>query len=85
MAVSELQEKIEQSHLSDKDKDMWVHALEVMDDEQADAILELVGEDDEELNEMTRNIKLKRVAFASGDGKLLDQILEDETHEVENS
>jgi uncharacterized LabA/DUF88 family protein len=85
MAVSDLQEKIEQSHLSDKDKDMWVHALELMDDEQADMILEAIGDDDEELNDMTRNIKLKRVALASGDGKLFEQLLDDEVHDIEHS
>lgn len=68
--------------MSQADKDMWLRTLEIMDDEQAQAVMEAVGSDPHELEEMTRNIKLKQVAFANGDLALLDQILEEETADI---
>lgn len=78
MTISRLQHFIENSALSDRDKDMWLHAMEILDDDQATAILEEVQEDPLELEALTRNLKVKQIAFASGDEKLMDQILEEE-------
>jgi 2-hydroxychromene-2-carboxylate isomerase len=83
MSISQLQQVVEDSGLSQSDKDLWLHALELMDDEQAQAIMESVGDDPEELEAFTRNLKLKQVAFASGDRALMDQILEEETEEIQ--
>lgn len=78
MGLPELQRVVEGSTLSPQDKEVWLHALELMDDEQAQVILEAVADDPTELEALTRNVKLKQVAFAHGDRALLDQILEDE-------
>lgn len=85
MGVAGLQRFIEASHLSAEDKDMWLHALEMMDDEQAQAVLESLDEGGRDLDEMTRNIKLKRIALAQGDDTLLNQILESEEDAVMNA
>jgi len=61
---------------------MWLHTMEMLDDEQAAAILEVVGEDPHELDELTRNIKLKQIAFATGDEELLGHILETEKEDL---
>ena len=82
MGVSDLQKLVDASSLPEQDKDLWLHALEVMDDEQAQAVLDAVADDPHELEALTRNVKLKQVALASGDHALLDQILEDETEDI---
>jgi hypothetical protein len=78
MSVSQLQQLIENSTLSETDKDMWLHTMEILDDEHADAILDVVRDDPHELDVMTRNLKLKQIAFADGDENLLNQILDEE-------
>jgi hypothetical protein len=78
MAVSQLQEFIEQSELSDKDKDMWWHMMDVIDDDHAQAILESLGDNPLELEVLTRNLKLKQIAFKSGDPELFEQIIQEE-------
>ncbi|MCC6934846.1 MAG: hypothetical protein IT406_04130 [Candidatus Yanofskybacteria bacterium] len=85
MGVAELQRRIESSHLSAEDKDMWLHALEMMDDEQAQEILESLDGDERDLDDMTRNIKVKRIALAQGDGALLNQILASEEDAIVNT
>ena len=82
MAISQLQEFIESSTLSDNDKDIWLRAMEVLDDDQAEVILETVKEDPHELEDLTRNLKMKQVAFATNDEALMDQILDEEKEEV---
>jgi hypothetical protein len=81
MAIVRLQRLIESSGLSEADKDMWLHTLEVIDDEQAQAVLDAVGADLHELESFTHNLKLKQIAFARGDDTLLDQLLEEEVEE----
>jgi hypothetical protein len=80
--MSGLQRRIEDSELSEQDKGFWLKILETMDDEQAQMILDSVEDDEHELSALTRNIKLKQVAFATGDDMLLGQILEDEAEEI---
>jgi hypothetical protein len=75
MALSELQHLIENSALSGQDKDMWLHTMEMLDDEQAATIVEAAGDDPHELDVLTRNLKLKQIAIASGDADLLQEIL----------
>lgn len=82
MGLPELQRLVEGSELSAQDKDLWLRALEMMDDEQAQAILESVADDPTELEALTRNVKLKQVAFAQGDHTLMEQVLEDEVADV---
>jgi hypothetical protein len=82
MALSQLQHFIENSALPDNDKDLWLRAMEILDDDQAEAILEVVKDDPHELDELTRNLKIKQVAFATGDEKLMAQILEEEKEDV---
>lgn len=80
--MSQLQHLVENSALSAQDKDMWLRTLEMLDDEQAQAIYAAVGNDPHELDTFTRNVKLKQIAFASGDEALLDQILQEEEDEL---
>ena len=82
MGVSDLQQLVDASSLSQSDKDLWLHALEIMDDEQAQSVLDAIADDPQELEALTRNVKLKQVALASGDHALLDQILEDEVEDL---
>lgn len=82
MTISKLQHFIENSALSDQDKDMWLHAMEILDDDQAATILEEVQEDPIELETLTRNLKVKQIAFATGDEKLMGQILEEEKEDL---
>lgn len=63
---------------------MWLRALEALDDDQAQAIVDSIADDPTELETLTRNIKLKQVALASGDTALLDQLLAEETEEITN-
>ncbi len=82
MAISQLQNFIENSALSDQDKDLWLRAMELLDDDQAGEILEAVKDDVHELDELTRNLKVKQVAFATGDQALMDQVLDEEKREI---
>ena len=82
MAVSELQQHIEQSELSGPEKDLWLRALEVMDDEQALSVLEAVSDDPAELEALTRNLKVKQVAIATKDRPLMRQILDGEIDDI---
>jgi hypothetical protein len=82
MAVSELQQVIEQSELSGPEKDLWLRALEVLDDEQAQSVLEAVQNDPAELEALTRNLKVKQVAIATKDRPLMQQIIEEEVDEI---
>jgi hypothetical protein len=82
MSISRLQQFVEDSGLSQADKDLWLHTLEFIDDEQAQGILESVGDDPHELEAFTRNLKLKQVAFANGDEALLQQVLDEESDEM---
>jgi len=82
MGISGLQQLVEGSNLPESDKDIWLITLEMMDDEQAQAILDSVADDPQELETLTRNMKMKQVAFANGDDALLSQVLEDEKEEL---
>lgn len=82
MAISELQQFVEQSELSSPEKDLWLRALEVMDDEQAQSVLEAVQNDPGELESLTRNLKVKQVALATKDRPLLQQVLEEEIDDL---
>lgn len=82
MAISELQQFVEQSELSGPEKDLWLRALEVMDDEQAQSVLEAVQSDPGELEALTRNLKVKQVALATKDRPLLQQVLEEEIDDL---
>ena len=82
MAISQLQHVIDNSALSEADKDLWLRAMELLDEEQAEAILEAVQNDPHELEDLTRNLKIKQVAFATGDESLMNQILEEEKTEI---
>jgi hypothetical protein len=82
MAISQLQHVIDNSALSDNDKDLWLRAMELLDEEQAETILQAVQDDPHELEDLTRNLKVKQVAFATGDQALMDQVLEEEKTEI---
>ena len=82
MAVSELQQVVEQSDLSGPEKDLWLRALEVMDDEQAQSVLEAVQTDPTELETLTRNLKVKQVAIATKDRPLMKQVLDEEIDDI---
>jgi hypothetical protein len=82
MAVSELQQVVEQSELSSAEKDLWLRALEVMDDEQAQSVLEAVQTDPTELETLTRNLKVKQVAIATKDRPLMKQVLDEEVDDI---
>jgi hypothetical protein len=57
---------------------MWLRAMEHMDDEDAEAVLEAARDDEHELELLTRNLKLKQIAVKSGDGALLRQVEREE-------
>ncbi len=82
MSTLQLQQYIESSDLSESDKNVWLRTMEVMDDEQAQAVIDAVGEDPHKLEAFTRNVKLKQIAFANGDLTLLEQILKEESDEI---
>ena len=82
MAISRLQHVIDNSALSETDKDLWLRALELLDEEQAETIVEVVQDDPHALEGLTRNLKMKQDAFARGDESLMGQILEEEKAEI---
>ena len=82
MALIELQEAVEQSELSGPEKDLWLRALEVMDEEQAQSVLETIRDDPAELDALTRNLKVKQVAVATKDRPLMRQVLNDEIDDI---
>ena len=84
MAISQLQHIIDNSALSVADKDLWLRAMELLDEEQAETIVDVVQDDPQELEDLTRNLKMKQDAFARGDEPLMGQILEEEKAEVPN-
>jgi hypothetical protein len=87
VTLSRLQRIIESSTLPEEDKDLWLHALDGFSDEDADVVLDaLTGEDHLQpvLEELTRSIKLKRLAIETGDEALFKQVLTEEVQQIED-
>jgi hypothetical protein len=86
MTLSRLQHLVESSALPEEDKDLWLHAMEAMDDDAATLVLEALSGDehlDHVLDEMTRSIKLKRLAMADGDSDLMGQLVQEEVERIQ--
>lgn len=83
--MSRLQHMIESSALPEEDKDLWLHAMETMDDDAAALVLEALSGDEHlehAIEEMTRSIKLKRLAMADKDANLMSQLVEEEVERI---
>ena len=80
--MTQLQETVEASSLSQEDKDLWLRAMELLDDDQSQTILDVITEDPFELEALTKNLKAKQAAIASGDMTSMDAVLEAEAKEL---
>lgn len=74
-----LKAQIENSQLPQEDKNFWFSVLGKLDDMQTKIFEDFVDGKEENLRELTENIKAKRVAFGNLDENTLDKILEQET------
>lgn len=66
---------VEQSSLSRADKDFWFSVLEGLDDAQIKIFEDFVDGNEENLKELTDNLKAKRKAFEELDEKALEEII----------
>ena len=66
---------VEQSSLSRADKDFWFSVLEGLDDSQIKIFEDFVDSNEENLKELTDNLKAKRKAFEELDEKALEEII----------
>ena len=69
---------VEQSDLSQEDKNLWFSVLESLDDAQIKIFENFVDGKEENLKELTDNLKAKRRAFEELDEKALDKIVTSE-------
>ena len=73
-----LRNLIETSQLQQEDKNLWFSLLESLDDTQIKIFEDFVDGKEENLKELTENLKAKRKAFETADQELLDSILQRE-------
>lgn len=71
---------ISDSKLSQEDKDLWFSVLEKSDETQIKIYEDLLEGKEENLVELTENLKAKIRAFKNLDEKTLEQILNQEQH-----
>lgn len=69
---------IEDSRLQQQDKDFWFSILESLDDTQTKIFENFIDSKEENLQELTANLKAKRKAFENLDEKALEKILTSE-------
>ncbi len=78
MNRDELQSVIQQSDLSDADKQMWGETMLLLDDAQCGIVADFIGTNPERLAFLTQNIADKQRAFAANDQGLFEKILKQE-------
>ena len=66
------------SSLLQEDKDLWFSILEGMNDEQVKILEDFVENKEDNLKELTGNLKAKRMALENLDEKALDEIIKNE-------
>jgi len=69
---------VNDSSLTQEDKDLWFSVLEKTDETQMKIFEDFIASKEENLKLMTKNIKAKRKAFEMADQELLDSILQKE-------
>lgn len=82
MSKLNLASVIQGSNLSESDKSLWNQAMAVLDDEQAQALLEMIGGEEEHLSWLTENIKMKKEAMTADDRELMRKIVADEKEKL---
>lgn len=73
-----LRAQIENSQLPQEDRELWFSVLGNLDDAQIRIFEDFVDGKEENLRELTENIKAKRAAFGNLDEKALEEILKNE-------
>ncbi|MDO8686937.1 MAG: hypothetical protein Q7K11_01900 [Candidatus Berkelbacteria bacterium] len=70
---------IEISQLQQEDKSLWFSVLESLDDAQIKIFEDFIDNKEENLKELTANLKAKRRAFEELDEKALEEIITKES------
>ncbi len=79
-----LQEIINNSSLSDEDKNIWTVFIDNNEEEVLKDIFEVVKNSEEDLNFLTKNLKDKIVALQNQDVEALNKIIGEEKRYLEN-
>ncbi|MBI2670302.1 MAG: hypothetical protein HYX20_04125 [Candidatus Yanofskybacteria bacterium] len=69
---------VETSQLQQEDKNLWFSILENLDEAQIKIFEDFIGDKEENLKELTDNLKAKRKALEELNGKALEKILTSE-------
>lgn len=83
MTREEFQASIDASELSSERKQLWNDILLMLDDSQVTVFSDLVVQDPDALQLLTKNIEMKKEAFRSSNKDLFSRVLETEKATLE--